>query len=57
MKNKQTRRYTCDNCGAREFEITVEPMYPLEGMSEEWLSWLSSCAYCPQCGGEIEESK
>jgi ribosomal protein S27AE len=52
-KDKQTRRFRCDGCGAVEFDITVEPNYPLD---KDKAQWLRDCRFCPQCGEEIEET-
>jgi len=52
-EDKKTRRFLCDNCGAVEFDITVEPNYPI---NPEKAQWLRDCHFCPQCGGDIEET-
>lgn len=49
---EKTKKFICEDCGAREFEITVEPNYPL---TEDTKAWLEEIELCPNCGGEIEE--
>ena len=47
-----TRRFQCETCGAKEFDITVEPNYPATDENEQWLKDVS---YCPACGSDVTE--
>jgi rubredoxin len=55
-KARKSRRFVCDSCGAREFEITVEPMYTEHVQPDGAADWLDDACYCPVCGGQVEES-
>jgi len=55
---EQTRRFLCDSCESREFDVTVEPAYPIGQLPEQFpgaIEWLADISYCPVCGEPIEE--
>ena len=49
----KTKKFRCEDCGAREFEITIEPDYPL---TEDTEGWLNEISFCPNCGGDVEDA-
>lgn len=46
------KMFRCEDCGAVEFEIIIEPNLPIDKSKKEWLE---DCSMCPACGGYIEE--
>jgi len=57
MKTR-TKRFICDDCGAVEFDVTVEPAFENQPVTKDQQEWLDDISYCPVCGNSnLEEKK
>ena len=48
---ENSKEFRCDDCGAKEFLVTIEPNYAITDDNKEWLEEI---AFCPNCGGDAE---
>ena len=49
------KKLECEDCGARDFLVTVEPSYSDRTMNEDEAAWLRDAKFCPVCGGSCVE--
>lgn len=57
--NLRSKRFVCDSCGAREFEVVVEPTYDvleLERTFPDAVAWAADIHFCPSCGEELPDA-